>query len=47
VRERERDRERERERQYIIVMVEITTQGYTYNISYIDTFYNKTRRMVV
>jgi len=26
--------------QYTIVMVEVTTQEYVYNISYISTFYN-------
>jgi hypothetical protein len=26
--------------QYTIVMVEVTTQKYVYNISYISTFYN-------
>jgi hypothetical protein len=28
-------------RQYTIVMVEIITPEYDYNISYIDTFYNR------
>jgi len=27
--------------QHTIVMVEVTTQKYVYNISYISTFYNK------